>query len=77
MSTNQSHALGELLHMKIIHNLSNTAMWKLVKSDVTSMIFASQTNMNISQTKQGNEVLEKLYLIFLNYLQHAKVDSPW
>ena len=46
-----------------------------MRCDVTSMIFAYQTNVNISRTKQGNEVLEKLYFISLNDLQHAIIKS--
>ena len=47
-----------------------------MQCDVMSMILAYKTNLNISiRTKQGSEVLETLYLIFLNALQHEIVKA--
>ena len=49
-------------------NVHHTAVY------VIRMIFTYETNLNISQVKQSNEVLKKLFFIFLNDLLHVTIN---
>ena len=45
--------------------------------DVISMTFAYQTNLNISRMKQGNEIVQKIFIYFviLSVLSNAIIKN--